>query len=379
MKSPAMKKPIKKSAFSAVLILVLSSAFWFSFFEVSARFWIRSFGDPLDRARLVMEPNERYLWRMRPDFSGTFESSKLVTDENGFRVPDGMGSDGVGAKELATEEFDWLVLGPSSAFGWGVDLDDTYSAIAAKAAGKTILNASQVGYGISQGLRVYEDHRPRWKLTPKTVFIAYGVNDVDRFRFFGPMGISDREVFALQESLEQLRLEKWIYRFAFPGLLMRAMQEGAVKFGCPGKSKLEIRESEDGFFASLSNLVEQVLADGHRPVVIDSPFRYPFVTDPNLAELATQQFAAAHWAANSGNCDEAKRLFQKARANEPHRVAYAISQINTRLRLFVAKKNIRLVEASKMVSAADDFVDPVHFSVKGNKQIAEGVLRELNR
>lgn len=369
----------KKSARSAVLILLLSSVFWFAVFEISARFWIRGFGDPLDRARLVMEPSERYLWRMRPDFSGTFEGAKLVTDENGFRVTDRNGDEGAATTEGSAKEIDWLVLGPSSAFGWGVDLDDTYSAISAKAAGKTILNASQVGYGISQGLRIYEDHRSSWKLKPKTVFIAYGVNDVDRFRFFGPVGISDREVFAREESLEQLRLEKWIYRFAFSGLVMRAMQEGAVKFGCPGKSKFEIRESEDGFFASLSILVEQVLADGHRPVVIDSPFRYPFVTDPNLALLATQQFAAAHEAATSGNCDEAKRLFLMARTNEPHRVALAISQINTRLKEFAAIKTISLVEASKMVSAADDFVDPVHFSVKGNKQIADGVIRELNR
>lgn len=374
-----MNKPAKKNARGAVLVLFLSSVFWFGIFEISARFWIRNFGDPLDRARLVMQPSERYLWRMRPDYSGTFENAKLVTDENGFRVSYQPRAEGTAVSGDSARNFDWLVLGPSSAFGWGVDLDDTYSSIAAKGAGKTLLNASQVGYGISQGLRIYEDHRARWKFNPKTVFIAYGVNDVDRFRFFGPMGVSDREVFAREESLEQLRLEKWIYRFAFSGLLMRAMQEGAVKFGCPGKSKFEIRESEDGFFDSLSILIEQVVADGHRPVVIDSPFRYPFVTDPNRAELATKQFAAAHAAANSGNCEEAKRQFQMARENEPHRVALAISRINTRLKEFVAIKSVSLVEASKMVGAADDFVDPVHFSVKGNKQIAEGVLRELNR
>jgi hypothetical protein len=373
-----MNQKAKKSLLNGTLILLLSSVFWFAIFEISAQFWIRGFGDPLDRARLVMEPNERYLWRMRPDFSGTFENAKLVTDGNGFRTAERTSDKGASSSDANNTEFDWLVLGPSSAFGWGVNFNESYSSIAAKAAGKTVLNASQVGYGISQGLRIYEDHRTRWKRKPKTVFIAYGVNDVDRFRFFGPIGMSDKDVFARKESLDQLRLEKWIYRFAFSSLVMRAMQEGAVRFGCHGKSKFEIRETEAGFIASLSTLVEQVMADGHRPVIIDSPFRYPFVADANLAELATKQFAAANEAANSGNCDEAKRQFQLARVNEPHRVALAISSLNLRLNEFVSAKSISFVEASKMVGAADDFVDPVHVSVKGNKQIAEGIIGELN-
>ena len=364
-----------KKILNAILLLSLSSIFWFAVFEYSARFWIRGFGDPLDRARLVMEPNERYLWRMRPEFSGKFENAKLVTDRNGFRTDDERGAE----KSEAPQIVEWLILGPSSAFGWGVEYEETYSSVAARAKGKGLLNASQVGYGISQGLRLYEDHRERWKESPKTVFIAYGVNDVDRFRFFGPIGISDRDAFARAETVDQLRLEKWIYHFAFSGLLMRAMQEGAVRLGCPGKSKFEIRETEDGFLSSLSLLIEQVKADGHLPVVVDSPFRYPFKTDANLAELATKQFAAAHEAANAGNCDEAKRQFALARSNEPHRVALAIADVNGRLKEMATEKGFKLIEASKMVSAADDFVDPIHFSVKGNKLIGEGVLRELDR
>lgn len=365
-----MKKFLK-----AVLLLTLSSIFWFAVFEYSARFWIRGFGDPLDRARLVMEPNERYLWRMRPQFSGKFENAKLVTDRNGFRTNAERGAE----KSEAPQVIEWLILGPSSAFGWGVEFDETYASIAARAKGKGLLNASQVGYGISQGLRLYEDHRERWKENPKTVFIAYGVNDVDRFRFFGPIGISDREAFARAETIDQLRLEKWIYHFAFSGLLMRAMQEGAVRFGCPGKSKFETRESEDGFLSSLSLLIDQVKADGHIPIVVDSPFRYPFETDAKLAELATVQFAEAHKAANQGNCDEAKRQFTLARSNEPHRVALAIANVNGRLKELATEKGFKLIEASKMVGAEDDFVDPIHFSVKGNKLIGEGVLRELDR
>ncbi len=323
---------------------------------------------------MVMEPSDRYLWRMRPAFSGQFENASLNTDHNGFRI-DSFASD----SGYQGQDAEWIILGPSSAFGWGVELGDTYSSFAAKAKGRRLLNASQVGYGISQGLRVYEDHREEWKATPKTIFIAYGVNDVDRFRFFGPIGISDREAFAKPDTLDQLRMEKWIYRFAFSGLLMRAMQEGAVRFGCPGKSKFEIRESESGFLESLAKLVESVTADGHQPIVIDSPFRYPFKTDSALAELASDQFAKAHEAAQAGNCVEAKRLFGLARVNEPHRVALAIESVNRGIKNLATARSWRLVEASTMVKEADDFVDPIHFSVKGHKLIGEGVLRELGR
>lgn len=376
------QQSMKKFA-SAVAMLTLSSIFWFAVFEYSARYWVRGFGDPLDRARLVMEPSDRYLWRMRPLFSGKFENANLTTDANGFRIDDEAETKADAQADVEKAEqpqmIDWIVLGPSSAFGWGVEYHETYASVAAKSLGKGLKNASQVGYGISQGLRVYEDHRESWKLNPKTVFIAYGVNDVDRFRFFGPIGITDEDVFARPDISEQLRLEKWIYRFAFSGLVMRAMQEGAMKYGCPGKNRFEIRESEEGFIASLKNLTEKVVADGHKPVIIDSPFLYPFKTDPLLAELATKQFAVAHEAANSGKCDEAKRQFQLARANEPHRVAQAIAKLNIRLKDFAESNMFRFIEASKMVGTADDFVDPIHFSVKGNRQIAEGVARELDR
>lgn len=323
-----------------------------------------------------MEPSERYLWRMQPEFSGKFEDAKLRTNKDGFRLPSS-GEPSESPNDQTQPE--WLVLGPSSAFGWGVDFEETYAAVAAKQLGKPLLNASQVGYGISQGLRLYGDHREEWKNTPKTVFIAYGVNDVDRFRFFGPIGISDEEAFAAEGTVGQLRLEKWIYRFAFSGLVMRAMQEGAVRFGCPGKSKFELRQSQSSFFESLTSLVKLVTEDGHQPVIVDSPFLYPFVADTAKAELAEQQFQAAHVAATAEKCAEAKELFAQARVNEPHRVAVAIANLNAHLKKVAKENGWRLIEASRLVSSSSDFVDPIHFSVQGHRLISEGVVSEFRK
>jgi hypothetical protein len=88
-----------------------------------------------------------------------------VTDSNGFRTDDETSDDASGTPQVV----EVLVLGPSSAFGWGVEYHETYAVVVARTAGQGLLNASQVGYGI---------------------------NDIDRFRFSGLM------MRALQESIK---------------------------------------------------------------------------------------------------------------------------------------------------------------------------------
>lgn len=355
----------------SLLILTVSTVVWFFVFEFLSTFWIQKFGDPLDRARLVMEPHERYLWRMRPSFSGVFEGKELSTDSAGFRVE--------GELKPLSSEYQWVVLGPSSAFGWGVSYENTYAALAAKAKGQKLLNASQIGFGVSQGIRLYRDLRERLGASPKTIFIAYGVNDIDRFRFFGPSGQDDESVFSNQEVLAQLDAEKWIYRFAFSSLLVRAIQEGGVRFGCPGAKPLLPRQTEDGFFRSLTELVGLIEADGHRTVIIDSPIHYEFEVESERARLADVHFQKAHELASSGQCSEARKQFLEGRGHEPHRVAVAVRRINGRLKSLSEEKNWRFVEASALLTAKEHFIDPVHFSEIGHQIVSEGVLREIER
>lgn len=364
-------KGLGSRSLKSILILTISTVAWFFVFDVLSQLWIQKFGDPLDRARLVMEPHDRYLWRMRPNFSGLFEGKELSTDSEGFRKSE--------EAELSNSKYQLVVLGPSSAFGWGVSYQKTYAALAAKAQGLKLLNASQIGFGVSQGIRLYRDLRESLGSSSKMVIVAYGVNDVDRFRFFGPSGQDDESVFGNQEVLAQLNAEKWVYRYAFSSLLVRAIQEGGVRFGCPGSKPLLPRQTEDGFFRSLTELVDLIESDGHRAVIIDSPIHYHFQVEPERARLADAHFQRAHELASDGECSEARKQFREGRVHEPHRVAVAVGKINQRLKILSVEKKWRFVEASAHLLSKEHFIDPVHFSESGHRIISEGVLREIER
>jgi len=363
-----------KTTLRKLFVLVLASAFWFGVFEGAARFWLTKYGDPLDRARLVLEPDLTYLWRVRPNLEEEFEGAKLTTDSSGFRTST--------AKQNVARpvsDADWILIGPSSGFGWGVEESDTYIAKAAASSGKTYFNASQIGYGLSQGRRLYEDIRSKISARPRTIFVALGVNDVDRFRFFGPSGTPDVTVFGSKEIQRQLETEKWLYRWAFPGVFFRRLQEASFRFGCPPWEPLITRTTKEQFMYDLGLLLRQIEFDGHRVVVIDSPALYPFKIDRDLALKASAAFEASAKASREGNCKTARSYFKSARSAEPHRVALDIQNLNRALKNEstgkVWSKNWTLIEASALVIVSSDFVDPIHFSRSGHEKIASMIQR----
>ncbi|CAN5726985.1 hypothetical protein BH10BDE1_BH10BDE1_29940 [soil metagenome] len=350
-----------KSVARGLIIALLATAFWAFVFESFARVYIAYAGDPLDRARLVLEPNERYMWRVRPDFSGNFEGAKLTTEAHGFRHVD----------EMA----DWIMLGPSSAFGWGVEESETYFARAAKTESVKYANLSQIGYGLSQGQRLFEDFRSEWRSRPLTVFVSYGVNDVDRFRFFGPSGTSDEDAFSDPKLPDRLAAEYWLYRAAFPALLMRRLQEATFKFGCPPSKAFAMRTTNDEFVVGMTKLISALVSDGHRAVILNSPFRYPFEVQNKLAEKADEEFAKSANEAEAGRCQEARVHFAQGRVAEPHRVALAIKALNERLEIESARRGWTLVDIAKPLTSSSDFVDPIHFSKSGHEKV-ESAIRE---
>lgn len=350
-------------------VLVLASLFWFLVFEYGARLWIQYAGDPLDRARLVMQPDPKLLWRMRPSFDGLFEKVSLKTDAFSHRIS---------AKPQPTlgtlSPGDWVVLGPSSAFGWGVEFEDTYASVATKHQNVAVFNTAQIGYGIQQGLRQYDALRPELQKSKHTILVAFGVNDVDRFRFFGRSGISDHDFFADSAAIDALNTEYWIYRAAFPSMFFRILQEMTFKLGCPPAEVLAPRNSEQGFINDLDLLLSKISADGHKSVIIDSPMHYPFEPDEQLAQAAEENFKKSAAAAKSGNCTQARDFFSTARRDEPHRVSFAIRSLNIAIQKYVEQQTIQnrpiLIQASRQLVSPLDFVDPIHFSQLGHKKIA---------
>lgn len=366
--------------FFVVLFFV---GFWFGIFEFGARAWVPKFGAPLDRARLVLEPDTKFLWRSRPGFDGEFAGFRLRTDSSGFRIPAGTGE-----FQRSVADADWILIGPASGFGWGVEEYETYISLAAASAKKTYANVSQIGYGLSQGRRLYEDLRRQISSKPRTFFIALGAHDIDRFRFFGPSGTPDETVFSSPDVQAQLLIEKWLYRWAFPSVFFQRIQEARFKFGCPPDKTLAMRTTVNEFLFDLNRLLQQIAFDGHRAVVIDTPARYPFQPDPDLAVKAAHDFEESAKAALEGDCKLSRALFKTARLAEPHRIALDIQNLNRGLKReslggagitghSKSGPNWTLIEASGLVIVESDFVDPTNFSAAGHRKVASMIRRVL--
>lgn len=116
----------------------------------------------LDAAHMLIRTDEDRLWRVRENL--TVDSSALSlgeepaawsvhTDEQGFRDHSDQG--------------DWLALGDSCTFGWGVDTDFTLE-IEARSEHR-VRNRGVPGYSVLQGERVAEPSR--------VLLLNFGAND----------------------------------------------------------------------------------------------------------------------------------------------------------------------------------------------------------
>jgi lysophospholipase L1-like esterase len=115
--------------------------------------------------------------------------------------------------------FKIVCLGASPTFGWAVKYEDTYSCQLEKMLNdkygreKTyeVINAGIIGYSSYQGLLFLK--RDILKLKPDLITVAYGLNDVDRHRFFRSNGKSDKEL--KPKNLLLVSLENLLNRSLF--------------------------------------------------------------------------------------------------------------------------------------------------------------------
>jgi hypothetical protein len=191
------------------LIWILVTALWMIPLEWITRAFVRSHGDSLQAARLIQRPDESLGWRQRSDLDTSFQGRPLKTGLLGLRA----------AEALPVHSRVW-VLGPSSAFGWGVGQGETYSDFLQRELGSPVVNAGEIGYSIIQGEKLYGALRDQLKLSsPAFVVIAFGINDVDHFRFFGKNGPTDEQSFVASDWGSPLLNE-----FALSAILVRAWQ-----------------------------------------------------------------------------------------------------------------------------------------------------------
>lgn len=264
---------------------------------------------------------------------------------------------------------DVLVLGPSSAFGWGVADSETYSRILQKETGLKVFNAGQIGFGIEQGLKLWDEFKSGKNL--RYVIIAYGVNDIDRYRFFGANGSSDEDFFRQPEGSRLNFLEKINFPSAFINLSSRAVNEVRLLWPCPPQKIPALRATPERWLQKMDELAEKISQSGAIPVFLSSAFFFSQQADESLSSKSNELYVKSARAAADGACSDSRKYFAEARSYEPFRIRRDLEIINKALRGLASKWT--LVEIHQTLDTKNDFVDPIHPSPAGHLKIARSL------
>ncbi len=344
--------------------------FWAAAFELGSGFCLKNFGNPVDRIIHALRPDSDLLWRQRSKQSLKLWGKSVVLNEFGFRNSDSWNFSG--AEGL-------LMLGPSSALGWGIEESESYSALLSeelKKRGKNTkaLNASQIGFSSRQGLEL-SYKKEIAELNPKWVLIAYGVNDLDRYRFFGDNRLSDAQAFQLRKETPLSRKDTLPYTSSLFYLLTRLSGEMQAKVACGLAFVPKIRATPSEFASNMIELANLWKKRGAQTLLLTTPlFVKNTSTDP---EASNRLYAESAKAAEEKRCQEARDLFQRARSEEAARVARDNAKQNALLLREAKINGIRIASIHEPLLLEEDFLDPVHPAASGHRKIAQKLLESL--
>ncbi len=362
-----------KNMLKSLLPLFLSTLICIFCAEFISVIWVKKNGDALQRALMVLGPDKRLGWKQKSNLQTTFEGKNVVTDSEGFRNdPEDKG------------DYEVIALGPSSTFGWGVHQRETYSAILTDSFSKKTFNAGQIGYGIVQGKILYEaiGNLPKFR-SAKYVLIAYGVNDVDRFRFIGESPLNDEAYFSSPLPSQSIRAKlPWLGNTAFGSMLLRAWGETALYRSCGLQSLPELRLTERQFEKNLVELIKSVRKSGARPILLSTAFRPNVPTSEIDAASVALFYQKSVAAAKADRCEESRSLFKQGREREISRLFLDIKSLNASIERIAEIEKVPLLKPDQILDDSDgknNFFDPVHPSALGHSKIARHLAELLRR
>lgn len=396
--------------FRSLMTLIIAFFSWVLVFELISIWWIGRFGDPLDKAKNILITDSCLGWRQKQNFNGKFLGIALKTNEIGLRNKSLAGI-GNASKNI-------LVLGPSSTFGWGVEENQTYSSLLEDllrkkypGLGINVINAGQIGFSSWQGLRFYEGGEFR-KLKTDVLIMAYGVNDVDRFRFFYNSPLADKEEFRVPKKAWAVSLQNFVSRLNFINLLSRRVFSLFGNYQCSRGMIPARRVSNGDFSRNVEKLVQLGKSNGSEVILLSSVYDLPPLKRPDpameaafheyfnagksdyekkqypgaltnfkkAAEIKPDESVVYYYLSSChsylGNCRDARKMFKKARQLEPGRIAGDIDKLNGILRKIADKNGAILIDIKDRLVASGAipaFLDPIHFSVKGNQGVAQAI------
>ena len=339
--------------------------------EVICHVFLKTSSNPLYRARRILQQNESWGWQARPNLDTEFENAPVFTDLNGFRVENS-------AESVDLQKVELLTLGPSSAFGWGVKAEETYTSKIAKALQLKYLNASQIGFSTEQGLLLWNLFFKEKLPNLKYVIISYGINDLDRFRFYGLSFTDDISYFA--DGLNRPR------DLSLNSSLLTTFNlfenEALLNLNCTAlssmKQRLSLSESKQESLRLIKNLKEKNV----KIIFVGTPYlKMPVNNEFQYSDVNTY-YEKSQTAATGGHCREALSLLKEAKALEPWRVEQDVVKLAEAQKQLCDEEGILCIDAytafDRLKAQKEYFVDPVHPSQKGHDLIARLVLEKLN-
>ncbi|MCM2267016.1 MAG: SGNH/GDSL hydrolase family protein [Elusimicrobiales bacterium] len=363
-----MKEPgtFAKAALAALVLLVLAAAA-----ETTARLLPRPRGLPEITAVLRQDPE--LFWTQKRGLRARFAGAPLRTNSLGWRGGEPAGAGG-GPRIV--------VMGASPAFGWGVDEALTYAALLekallAKGVNAQVLNASVIGYSSFQGRKLLAGQV--LPLKPDILIFAYGVNDVDKYRFFRDSPLPDaRQPLASPAAAAAANLAA-SSRFiaAYSWLILKLTGADPELYGLRSREFREGRRVEKSDFTANLDAMRALAAGSGARVIFATA---PFMTPPGPEEDARALLLAA------GQKKGADRvaLLKRAKTAELHSCRGAAQDYNAALRALAKQKAVPLADLERLFSGPGGRPDPanflapqkdmVHFSPAGHAAAAAQLL-----
>lgn len=353
--------PILRIFLKPVIILFFFCIIYFFYYFLTL-IYISHLGDPLERTWLALRKDPELGWISRPNLNTRFYNSILLTDSNGFRI---------GSQNQLNEEQTQLALfGPSSAFGWGVDYEETYGAlIQAK-------NFSQIGYTIWQGHQLFKQQKEKLPNSIQFIILSYGINELDHFRFFDSEPKSDLQYFTRNHNISLNSFADWV---TLPiQVIGKRIYSASLnsEITCPPFIQNQ-RMTETEYFDTLKMMSEEVIQMGLEPVLIETAYRN---SDEHLDSLIDDQelISEINSAVSRSDCKNASQKYKAWSQTRPKVIAQKVRHFNKSLDHFANTDfKIPLIKINHLLKT-DDFIDPVHFSKSGHLKISKAITETLH-
>ena len=175
-----------------ILFSIIISCLTLFIIETISNHWVKKNGTPLHKSLALLEISKEQGWKQKHNLQNVpFYNSLVCTNKFGHRI-----SCKQKKKTINSRTKRVLLIGPSSSFGWGVDYEDTYGHYLESNLNKNsndqwiVYNASQIGHTSWQGLISYQ-HLIKQGYYFDWIIVAFGLNELDRHRFFFESADSD--------------------------------------------------------------------------------------------------------------------------------------------------------------------------------------------